>query len=126
MRPDVEAFRELDALVRKLTEQLSGYRRRALAAESRSRELEHQMAVLQARVAAGEAARRQLTETAHSSRAGKPVGDLANTNAERSSSEIALENERLRARLSDARDRTALVADRVRFLRQQLSSGADR
>ena len=125
MRPDVEAFRELDALVRKLTEQLSGYRRRALAAESRSRELEHQMAVLQARVAAGEAARRQLTETAHSSRAGKPVGELT-ANTDRSSSELALENERLRARLSDARDRTALVADRVRFLRQQLSSGADR
>ena len=125
MRPDVEAFRELDTLVRKLTEQLSGYRRRALAAEARSRELEHQMALLQARVAAGEAARRQLTETAHVSRVGKPVGELT-ANTDRSSSELALENERLRARLSDARDRTALVADRVRFLRQQLSSGADR
>ena len=40
MRPDLAAFRELDTLVRNLSDQLAGYRRRALAAESRVRELE--------------------------------------------------------------------------------------
>lgn len=40
MRPDLAAFRELDTLVRNLTDQLAGYRRRALGAEQRVRELE--------------------------------------------------------------------------------------
>jgi len=40
VRPDLAAFRELDTLVRNLSDQLAGYRRRALAAESRVRELE--------------------------------------------------------------------------------------
>lgn len=40
MRPELVAFRELDTLVRNLSDQLAGYRRRALAAESRVRELE--------------------------------------------------------------------------------------
>ena len=40
MRPEVAAFRELDTLVRNLSDQLAGYRRRAMAAEARSRELE--------------------------------------------------------------------------------------
>ena len=40
MRPDLAAFRELDTLVRNLGDQLAGYRRRALAAELRVRELE--------------------------------------------------------------------------------------
>lgn len=107
MRPDVEAFRELDALVRKLTEQLTSYRRRALEAEARSRDLELELGVMASSV---EASRAAVTAT---------VADV-------SASEVALENERLRARLSEARERTALVADRVRFLRQQLTSGAER
>jgi hypothetical protein len=40
VRPELVAFRELDTLVRNLTDQLAGFRRRALAAEARSRELE--------------------------------------------------------------------------------------
>lgn len=40
MRPDLAAFRELDTLVRNLSDQLAGYRRRALGAEQRVRELE--------------------------------------------------------------------------------------
>jgi hypothetical protein len=38
--PDVVAFRELDGLVRHLGDELSGFRRRALQAESRVRQLE--------------------------------------------------------------------------------------
>jgi len=38
--PDTSAFRELETLVRNLTEQLAGYRRRAMAAEARARDLE--------------------------------------------------------------------------------------
>ena len=40
--------------------------------------------------------------------------------------DIALENERLRARLGEARERTSLLVDRVRFLRQQMNQGAER
>lgn len=40
MRPELAAFRELDTLVRNLSDQLAGYRRRALGAEQRVRELE--------------------------------------------------------------------------------------
>jgi hypothetical protein len=38
--PDVLAFRELDGLVRHLGEELAGFRRRALQAEARVRQLE--------------------------------------------------------------------------------------
>ena len=108
MRPDVAAFRELDTLVRNLSEQLAGYRRRALASESRTRELEQQLAALVDKLSGA-----QPVETRLSSDAG-------------STDSLAEENERLRARLSEARERTVQVADRVRFLRQQLGSGADR
>lgn len=46
MRPEVAAFRELDSLVRNLTEQLAGYRRRALTAEARARDLEERVSEL--------------------------------------------------------------------------------
>ena len=39
-RPDIEAFRELETLVRDLGEQLASYRERALAAEARLRDFD--------------------------------------------------------------------------------------
>ena len=39
-RPETEAFRELETLVRALTDELAGYRRRALLAEDRLRHLD--------------------------------------------------------------------------------------
>ena len=130
MRPDVAAFRELDTLVRNLSEQLAGYRRRALSAESRARDLEHQITTLEAKleaaretaaVATGLQQASAQSVASDRSPAGEPVpGQVAG------SGELSAENERLRARLSEARERTALVADRVRFLRQQLSGGAER
>ena len=112
MRPDVAAFRELDTLVRNLTEQLAGYRRRALASESRVRELEHRIGELEAVLTAAKpevAVPRTQTNTA-------PSDPLA----------MAADNEQLRARLAEAKERTAQLADRVRFLRQQLVHGAER
>ena len=119
MRPDVTAFRELDTLVRNLSEQLAGYRRRALASEARARELEQQIAVVEAKLGAAiESARRPVTTT----RAATSVAPTPTASAP----ELQLENERLRERLADARERTVQVADRVRFLRQQLTGGAEK
>ena len=119
MRPDVTAFRELDTLVRNLSEQLAGYRRRALASEARARELEQQIAVVEAKLGAAiESARRPVTTSrAVTSEAPTPTA---------SAPELQLENDRLRERLADARERTVQVADRVRFLRQQLTGGAEK
>ncbi len=153
MRPEVAAFRELDTLVRKLTDQLSGYRRRAMSSEVRSRELESQLEAVQSvlaetrselsaasesrehalaaareATAAAKLARAALSEleqtaAANGARSDAPAaGDLAGL----SFGDIASENARLRARLVDARERTAQLAERVRFLRQQLTQSADR
>ena len=113
MRPDVAAFRELDTLVRNLTEQLAGYRRRALAGESRVRELEHRIGELEAVL------------TAAKSEAAAPRA-LENGTAVSDPAAVAADNEQLRARLAEAKERTTQLADRVRFLRQQLMHGTER
>jgi hypothetical protein len=82
------AFRELEALVRHLGEELSTFRKRALQAEARLRELES------------------------SSRS----GDLF---AEQRANEAEKENEELRARVGAATERTRVILEQVRFLRQQ-------
>lgn len=90
---DNHAIHELDTLVRHLADELAAFRRRALTAESRLKEVESQeggvMALdLSARV-------NQLEE----------------------------ENERLRTKLDEAAARTKQMLDRVRFLRQQAQTG---
>ena len=121
MRPDVAAFRELDTLVRNLSEQLAGYRRRALASEARARELEQQVSVVEAKLGAAiESARRPVTAASGRPASAESAAGVA------SPSELRSENERLRERLVEARERTIQVADRVRFLRQQLSTGTER
>lgn len=149
MRPEVAAFRELDSLVRKLTEQLAGYRRRAMAAEAKARELEVSLersvekgeAALAAARAETAALRRLLEDsrqqpparadegaTPDGSQVGvAPLADVTLDSSDLSTyGDIALENERLRARLGEARERTSVLVDRVRFLRQQMSQGAER
>jgi chromosome segregation ATPase len=146
MRSDVAAFRELDTLVRNLTEQLAGYRRRALAAEARMRELEQQLAgtegqLIEVRTAADQlqAARddatvraRQLQEQLDAARAeivrvqASFAEVAAKATPEARDQELARENERLRGRLSEARERATQLSERIRFLRQQVSLGADR
>jgi hypothetical protein len=98
VRPEVVAFRELEQLVRHLGDELAGFRRRALLAESRLRELESQDAqpVMQQQ--------RELSEQ---------VTRLEHDNAV------------LRGRLDSANARTKQMLDRVRFIRQQ-AQGAER
>jgi cell shape-determining protein MreC len=146
VRPEIAVFRELDTLVRNLSDQLAGFRRRALAAEARSRELEQILAgmtgkldevrqqaedtqqsrdaaLVQARtleaqlsVARGEVQRVQAAFAEVSAKATPEAMDQ----------ELAKENERLRARLQDAREKATQLTERVRFLRQQVGQGAER
>jgi hypothetical protein len=96
-RPEVTAFHELENLVRHLGDELAGFRRRALVAEARVRELEAK------------------------------EGRLANTSprelAHRCSA-LEGENAALRGRLDAATARTRQMLDRVRFIRQQTQNGA--
>ncbi len=146
MRPETIAFSELDTLVRNLSDQLAGYRRRALAAESRTRELEQLVAerdgtlievradglrstqaraLLEAKVreleAKAEVARAELLRAQAAFAA---AAEAATPNAVES--ELARENARLRARLAEAGERTTQLGERVRFLRQQVGQGAER
>ena len=146
VRPDTIAFRELDALVRNLSDQLAGYRRRALSAESRARELEQLVAegdsaIMEVRADAQrsiqacailEAKVRELDAKAELARAeamGVQAAFAAAAEAatpQAVDSELARENDRLRSRLSEAREKTAQLGERVRFLRQQIGHGAER
>src|SRR4029078_11428468 len=90
---DNHAIQELDTLVRHLADELAGFRRRALTAESRLKEVESH-----------EGAAMALDLSAR-------VTQLEN------------ENEKLRARLDEAAARTKQMLDRVRFFRQQAQTG---
>jgi len=83
------AIQELDVLVHHLAEELAGFRRRALTAESRLRELEGQ-------------------------EGGKASVELASR-----CSDLEQENEKLRGKLDAATARAKQMLDRVKFLRQQ-------
>jgi len=146
VRPDTAAFRELDTLVRNLSDQLSGYRRRALAAESRTRELEQVVAerdgtLIEVRAdgqrsnqarALLEAKVRELDAKAELAKAEVVRVQTAFAAAAEAAtpqavdSELARENARLRARLAEAGEKTAQLGERVRFLRQQIGHGAER
>ena len=145
MRHDLAAFRELDTLVRNLSDQLAGYRRRALSAESRVRELE--LAADELRLASNRAADRADSAVAELEATGEAlrvereasntarlmVQDLSRTVAEsRSVSEgtapspteraTSRDNAELRRRLEEASVRTRELSERLRFLRQQLAT----
>jgi hypothetical protein len=91
-RPE-RAFHELDQLVRHLADELAGFRRRALVAESRLKEVEG---------TEGGAATLEMTHRI---------------------SQLEKENERLQTRLAAATSRAKQMLDRVRFLRQQSQGG---
>jgi len=129
VRPETVAFRELDTLVRNLSDQLAGYRRRALTAEARARELEQILAGMTGKL--DEQARTlqlQLDGSRTELHQAKSALSeaLAKGTPEARDLELARENERLRARLDEARERTTQLAERVRFLRQQVTQPADR
>jgi len=91
------AFRELDSLVRKLTEELAGFRRRALSAEAQLRELE-----------------------------GRGNGDEDPGSVLDRVAELERENAELQERLDKATERATRMLDRVRFLRQQVRNGGEK
>jgi len=91
-RPEIVAFRDLEQLVRHLGDELAGFRRRALLAESRLRELESEDRAPE--VTQQRALDERVTELEH-------------------------ENAVLRARLDAATERTRQMLERVRFIRQQ-------
>ena len=97
-RPEALAFRELEQLVRHLGDELAGFRRRALVAENRVRELESE-------------------ENQPEARQQREVGDRLN--------QLEHENAILRGRLEAATARTRAMLERVRFIRQQ-AQGAER
>ncbi len=92
-----QAFRELDVLVHHLADELAGFRRRALQAEAKLKEMEgHE----------GGAASLELVTR---------VSDLEK------------ENEQLRTKLDAATTRARQMLDRVKFLRQQAQvSGSEK
>ena len=91
-RPEQRAFEELESLVRHLGEELAGFRRRALLAESQLRD------------AGGESP----------SRTRGPLADRL--------AELETENASLRTRVTRAEERVRQMMDRLRFLRQQLQT----
>ena len=90
------AIQELDALVRHLAEELAAFRRRALVAESRLKEVE-------------------------SHEGGVTALDLSAR-----VTELEKENAKLRSKLEAATERTRQMLDRVRFLRQQAQGSGER
>ena len=99
VRPETIAFRELETLVRHLGDELAGFRRRALLAEARVRELEAQgtSPVVQQQ--------RDLSDKV---------------------TQLEHENAALRGRLDAATARAKQMLDRVRFIRQQAQGGGER
>jgi hypothetical protein len=94
--------------VRNLVDELAGFRRRALAAESRLRELEMQAP------ADGNGAGAAASPTVPTEVVPARVAELEGENA------------MLRARLESAADRTRRMLERVRFLRQQHAAAGER
>ncbi len=99
VRPELEAFKELETLVHHLAEELAAFRRRALVAESRVREMEAE---------AAEPDRAQQREL---------VVRCAR---------LESENSTLKGRLDAASSRVRQMLDRVRFIRQQTQSDGER
>jgi hypothetical protein len=97
VRPETAAFRELETLVRHLGDELAAFRRRALVAEARVREID------------GMADGPLLEQRALSDRCAA----------------LESENSALKGRLDAATSRTRQMLDRVRFIRQQAQNGVE-
>ena len=91
---DPQTIRELETLVHHLAEELAGFRRRALLAEARLKDLE-------------------------SHEGGAVNMDLANR-----AGQLEQDNERLQTKLDGAVERAKAMLERVRFLRQQAQGNA--
>lgn len=100
--PELAAFRDLQALVRHLGDELGAFRRRALTAEARLRELDGAVDGEPSAPSVSGADREELT---------------ARITA------LEEENARLQQRLETATGKAKQMYDRVRFLRQQAQGG---
>lgn len=89
-----QPIRELEVLVRHLADELAGFRRRALIAEARLKEMEGQ------------------------------EGGAASLELVNRCALLERDNERLQSRLETATSRVKQMLDRVKFLRQQAQAGA--
>jgi len=98
-RPEALAFRELETLVRHLADELAGFRRRALLAEAKLRDVEVQgtAPVMQEKQELSD----RVTQLEH-------------------------ENAALTGRLDSATARTKQMLERVRFIRLQAQGGGER
>ena len=99
VRPEVTAFRELETLVRHMGDELAGFRRRALLAEARIRELDQ---------------------------AGATDSAVQPRELQARLNELEHENAALRGRLESATARAKQMLERVRFIRQQAQGGGDK
>jgi regulator of replication initiation timing len=141
------AFLDLETVVRNVTDQLAGFRRRALAAEAQLRDLDRatarvaelEQAAQEARLRAQaleralaeaeQATARAVAEAAAAAVAAvsAPVPSATIPGSDmREDAALVAENAELRDRLQEAAERTRLISERVRFLRQQLGNGGDR
>ena len=109
------AFLELQRVVRHLAEDLATFRRRAIQAEGRVRELEQALAAAQERAAGGPSRTDREVVIAASEEERQPAGADAGPRL----AALERENATLRQRLGGATERTRQLLDRVRFLRQQ-------
>ncbi len=143
------ALLELETVIRHVTEQLAGYRRRALSAEAQVKEMEiatsraadlaRSAEAAKARVGALE---RALAEAEASTAAAVEASAVAAARAaaleaardsarggapsEADAAALAAENRALRERLEEAAGRTRQISERVRFLRQQIGNGGEK
>ena len=125
--PALAAFADLDRMVRHLGEELAFFRRRALDAERRVRELSASVAAAQAAGAEGAAFHRAPGEGVLLAATGGAVASAEALDEARARiAELEGENAELRARLSEAAARTRAMTDRLRFLRQQQEVGDER
>ena len=102
--PTAAAFDELERAVRHLGEELAFFRRRALDAERRLRELTAHAPAVSAGAAPAPAF---IADPAQDAELRARVATLESENGD------------LRGRLAEAAERTRALADRVRFVRQQ-------
>lgn len=110
-----DAFDRLERVVRALGDELAFFRRRALDAERRVRDLLAQQAP-------GTAARGPEPEAPRPDRAPSDQARLDRVRLD----ELEAENAELRARIAEAAERARAVASRMRFARQQDAAAAAR
>ncbi len=118
-----QATREVEQLMRAVGEQLGLYRRRALAAEQRVRVLEEERAATADRLAATVGERDALVAAvADATRTAALMHWPDGLPSPEQVATLRLENGQLRERLAEVSQRTRVLVDRVRFVRQQVAS----